>query len=115
MSLYNVETILPLSTPPGGNILVGDAYPAANYYGGRNNTQTVTYTVNNFSGNVRLEASLYSSKDDAHWFEVLESIYSPNPGNVTDVVSRTLVGNYVWVRVRITDFTSGTISTTLAY
>lgn len=115
MSLYNVETILPLSTPPSGNVLVGNAYPAANYYGGRNNTQTLTYSLNNFTGNVKLEASLYSSKDAAHWFEVLEGEYTPNSANVTDVVTRTVVGNFVWVRARVTDFTTGTISATLAY
>ena len=114
MSLYNVETILPLSTPPAGNTIVGAAFPAANYYGGRGSTQTLTYTVNNFTGNVKIEASLYSSKDAAHWFEVPDAAYSPAAGT-TDVVTRTAIGNFVWVRIVVTDFTAGTISATLAY
>ena len=114
MSLYNVETILPLSTPPVGNTIVGNAFPAANYYGGRGATQTLTYTVNNFTGNVRVEASLYSSKDAAHWFEVEDGAYTPSPGT-TNVETKTVIGNFVWVRLVVTDFTAGTISATLAY
>lgn len=114
MSLYNVETILPLSTPPAGNTIVGGAYPAANYYGGRGFTQTLTYTVNNFTGNVKVEASLYSAKEDAHWFEVEDGAYSPAPGT-TDVEAKTVIGNFVWIRLRVEDFTAGTISATLAY
>lgn len=79
-----------------------------NYYQGQGSIQTVTIQVEGFVGRIRLQASLNDEPVGAVWFEVYDY---DRTSPTTDLHPVSLVGNYVWMRAEITDFSAGTIQT----
>lgn len=87
---------------------LSDVKRAANYYQGQGSIQTVTIQVLGFVGRIRLQATLNDDPAEALWFDVYDyDRVSPT----TDYHPVSLVGNYVWMRAEITDFSAGTIQT----
>jgi hypothetical protein len=102
---------------PSGNYdgssldFVGNAQIAVNYYGGQGSLQTVTISVTNFTGDIKLEATLNDSlavnTNQAYWFEVDQYLrLLPT----TQIYPVTLTGNFTYMRARILDFETGTIN-----
>jgi hypothetical protein len=88
-----------------------DPVTAANYYQGRSGLQTFAFQNTAAVGTMYVEACLDSDPATANWFEV----YSYNM-QVYPVLSTTITGNFTWMRVRIDNFTAGTInSVTITY
>lgn len=87
---------------------LSDVVRAVSYYQGQGSIQTVTIQVEGFVGRIRLQASLNDDPVAAAWFEVYDyNRLAPT----TDFHPVSLVGNYVWMRAEITDFSAGTIQT----
>jgi hypothetical protein len=111
VSLTN-EILLPSTTygVPSGNYdgssttFIGNAIPAANYYGGQGSLQTAIIQTTSFSGNIRLQATLNDWTEQALWFDV------DHYANSTGTQAINMVGNFVWVRALVTNFTAGTIN-----
>lgn len=108
---------------PSGNYdgssldFVGNAQIAVNYYGGQGSIQTVTISITDFTGDIRLEATLNDSlavnTDQAKWFEV-DQFLRLTPG--TQIYPASITGNFTYMRVRVLNFESGTINAvTLTY
>lgn len=90
-----------------------DATQAADYFQGRGSLQTVILSLTDFSGKITVEATLDTLSDTAHWFDVY--VYDA-PSAVSDYHPENILGNFVWLRLRIENFTQGTIdSVTVAY
>lgn len=85
-----------------------DAVTAANYYRGRGGLQTVTIQTTDFLGRIVIEATLDTLSDTAAWFRTYEYDSGINPR--TDYHPATILGNFVWLRARIEDFSAGTIN-----
>jgi hypothetical protein len=83
-----------------------DVARAVSYYQGQGSIQTVNIQVTGFVGRIRLQATLNDDPAAAAWFEVYDYI---RPSPTTDYHPVSLVGNYVWMRAEITDFSAGTI------
>ena len=86
--------------------VVGDSQPAAAYYLGNRDLQTVNMSVSNFSGNIVLEATLAASPTDHDWFKVYESEESSS--NVSAYTN--IEGNFVYIRAKIEDFNQGAVN-----
>jgi hypothetical protein len=85
---------------------LSDVVRAANFYQGQGSIQTVSIQVTNFVGRIKLQASLNDDPAAAAWFEIYDyERLSP----VTDNHPVSLIGNYVWVRAEIENFSAGTI------
>lgn len=84
-----------------------DAVPAANYYGGQGSLQTLTYRLQDFVGQIRIEATLNDLKDSAAWFEV--ATYGDGSTVETGTIPVNIIGNFTWLRANILGFDSGTI------
>ena len=63
MTAYTTQTLVPAlvygvpsGNYTGGNVYVGNAVPAANYYGGQGAIQTLVANVTSFQGNIVVEA-----------------------------------------------------------
>ncbi len=84
-----------------------NAVPAANYYGGQGSLQTIFYKVAGFSGIISIEATLNDLQDSAKWFVVDEYDSANTP--ITDYHPVNVIGNFTWLRARVTVFDSGTI------
>jgi hypothetical protein len=87
---------------------VSDAVPAANYYGGQGSLQTIIYRLTGFSGIITIEATLNDSQDSAPWFAV--DVYDSASGQATVYHPVNVVGNFTWLRARVTFFDAGTIN-----
>ena len=117
MSL-TTTTLLPQTTfgVPSGNYngsstsFIGNAIPASNYYAGQGAMQTARIQVSNFIGNIILQATLGDINEQAAWFDVAS--YGDIANATTDTTAINMVGNFVWVRAAVTDFTGGTINST---
>lgn len=83
--------------------------PAADYYGGFGGLQTVAVFLQEFQGRITIQATLDSTPDtESGWFDVtvLESVAEP----LTENRSINIPGNFVWMRVQVSEFSAGTIS-----
>jgi hypothetical protein len=86
----------------------GNAVTAADYYAGYSSIQTITFTVTDFVGNIQLEATLNDQAESAAWFFV-DSFGDPvTPTTETHPI--TVLGNFVYLRVRVLGFDAGTIN-----
>ena len=120
MTQYTTVSLLPLTVygSPSGNYdgssttFIGNAVPAANYYGGQGSLQTLTYTVAGLDAVVTIEATLNDLPESAPWFQ-LDS-YGNATGNITGTGTNTVVGNFAWLRAVVTDFTAGNITSVTA-
>ena len=122
MTQYTTVTLIPGTTygTPSGNYdgssqdWLGNAVPAANYYGGQGALQTITYRLQNFEGNFVIEATLNDTPDGVSWFEV--DRYGDGSSIVTITHPVSVIGNFAWIRARVENFSSGTIlNVTAAY
>lgn len=115
MSL-STTVFLPLTTfgTPSGNYngtspaFIGNAIPAANYYGGQGSVQTAIVTATGFVGKITFQATLGSLHEQAMWFDLATLGDGTTP--LTSTTATNLVGNFVWLRVAVTEFTAGTIN-----
>ena len=111
MTAYTTQTLVPALEYTAGNTYVGNAVPAANYYGGQGAIQTLVANVTGFQGNISVEATLNDLQDSAPWFEIANVIAA---NVVTQVTSNTVIGNFTWIRATITDFVAGNVNTVTA-
>lgn len=93
---------------------VSDAAQAADYYHGRGHVQTLLFVTTGFVGTIEVDATLDYNPNTATWFRTAsfggDSVVS------TGTVPITVTGNFTWMRLRITDFSAGTIdSVTISY
>lgn len=91
-----------------------DSVKAADYYRGRGGLQTINFNLTDFQGRITLQATLSPESPTANWFTTYEIDGTTVP--VTDIVSTSITGNFVWMRTKIVDFEAGTInSVTITY
>ena len=92
-----------------------DAVRAADYYRGRGGWQTVNFNLSGFQGRMFLEATLSSDAPNANWFTTYE-LGDGSTIPISSIVSQTVLGNFTWMRLRISGFEAGTInSVTITY
>jgi hypothetical protein len=113
--LENVEFGVPSGNYDGSSQdWYSDPVQAANYYRGRGGLQTLTFRVTNLIGRIRVEATLDTLADTAHWFEIYD--YGDALIPLTDYHPVTITGNFVWIRLNIVGFDDGVIdSATISY
>jgi hypothetical protein len=113
---FTNESLLPQTTYgiPSGNYdgsstaFIGNAIPAANYYGGQGSAQTAILQLTNFIGKITLQGTLNSWTEQAAWFDI-DSYGDPiNPTTNTQAIN--MAGNFVWIRAAVTEFTGGVIN-----
>ena len=122
MTTYTTITLLPTTTHgvPSGNYngtspdFNSDASPAANYYAGQSNLQTIAYTVVNFLGNVTVQATLQNDAPGASWFDI-DNYTSGNVVIPSDYHTVSVVGNFSYLRVEVRDFNSGNVTVATSY
>lgn len=86
--------------------VVSNAQPAAAYYLGNQDLQTVNFSLTNVTGNIIIEATLASNSENADWFKVYE--FEAITSNVNTYTN--IDGNFVYVRAKVEDFDNGTIN-----
>jgi len=112
--LSNVEHGVPSGNYDGSSTdFFSDAAQAVGFYQGQGSIQTVLINVADFAGSIITQATLGNDPESAAWF-VLDTLATDT--NTTEIRSVSTPGNFVWIRVGILEFESGTInSITLTY
>lgn len=85
-----------------------DAVEAADYYRGHGGLQTVNFSTTGFRGIMHIEATLDPVSETAAWFTTYTLGDDITP--LTGIRSASIVGNFVWLRVRVELFDEGTIN-----
>lgn len=122
MSQSTTLILLPQTTyhNPGNGApytVTGNANPAAAYYLGNRDLQTVNISCRQVTGNITIEATLATSPTDTDWFKVYELEANTNaPANsAPEIASNAAIytnieGNFVYMRAKIVDFNSGILN-----
>jgi hypothetical protein len=97
--------------------VTGNSQPAAAYYLGNQDLQTVTYGLSNCTGNIVIEATLASTPSNSDWFRVYELEANANaasnsaPEIASNATAYTNIeGNFVYIRAKIEDFQGGVVN-----
>jgi hypothetical protein len=97
--------------------VVGNSQPAAAYYLGNKDLQTVNLSCEQVTGNIVVEASLASQPSvDSDWFQVYFFEANANaPANTQPQINSNasvytnIIGNFVYLRASIQDFGGGIV------
>ena len=96
--------------------VTGNSQPAAAYYLGNRDLQTVNIKVTNCTGNIVVQASLATSPLERDWFKVyeLEANANATPNSIPQLASNASVytnveGNFVYMRAKVEDLSGGTV------
>ncbi len=121
MSQQTTLILLPQTTysNPGNGApytVTGNTQPAAAYYLGNRDLQTVNIGLNTCSGNIVLEATLASSPVEDDWFRVYELEANANAvaNSAPQIASNAkmytnIEGNFVYMRAKVEDFQGGIV------
>lgn len=93
-------------------LFYSNAVPAANYYNGLGNIQTLFYDLDAFVGIITIQATLNEIPSAAQWFDISERGDGSTPD--TGYTSSTSTGNFTWLRARVEGFDGGTITAVTA-
>ncbi len=123
------ETILSAQTHVGDSSIqshTGEKYKGDGYYGRSDGLHTIQIDLNGFLGNVEMQGTLAINPTEDDWFSVrlgsgqtidttgkLVSATTTKleySDNKTSSDTYNFTGNYVWVRVLITNWTDGTVN-----
>jgi hypothetical protein len=122
MSQVTILELLPQTTYDGGGTanvytVTGNAQPAAAYYLGNQDLQTVNIKLSNCSGNIVIEATLDSNSANAQWFSVYELVANANAASGSEPydssnasIYTNIEGNFVYMRAKIVDFAGGVVN-----
>jgi hypothetical protein len=107
MSQSTTLILLPQTSFTGINsTITGVKFPAASYYLSKQNLQTINWNVSTFTGTARVQATLAEDPTTDDWFTVLNIVGN----NTTQISFSNIPGNFVWIRVLLTSFSTGTIN-----
>lgn len=122
MSQQTTLILLPQTTyrNPGNGApytVTGNSQPAAAYYLGNRDLQTVNISLTDCVGNIVLQASLATAPNESDWFDVYKLEANKNaptnsvPYNNSNASTYTNVeGNFVYMRALMEDFSYGIIN-----
>lgn len=97
--------------------VTGNSQPAAAYYLGNQDLQTVNISLTNCTGNIVIEASLATDPTNNDWFDVyqLEANANATPNSAPQIASNArmytnIEGNFVYLRAKVEDFQGGVVN-----
>lgn len=105
MSIENTVLLSNISTESSpGTFSYGTKKKAAGYHKISDGLHTAIYTVNSFSGTIKIQGTLNLYPGDNDWFDIdnttigddSSGIGGPDGENFT--VSRNFTGNFLWIR-----------------
>jgi hypothetical protein len=120
MNSYTTVTLLPetIYGTASGNYdgssqeFYGNAVPAANYYNGQGNLQTIAYQLTSVVAVITVQATLQDTLEQAAWFDIDQ--YGDGNTDITDYRPVSVIGNFAYLRVRVTQFDQGIINAVTA-
>jgi len=85
------------------------AYQGRGYYGYTDGLHTFSYKVTGFVGMIKVQATLATTPTANDWFDIDFAVGDGVMPYTTSTYSN-VTGNFVYVRIAVTNFTAGTIN-----
>lgn len=96
--------------------VTGNSQPAAAYYIGNQDLQTVNFKLSGVTGNIVIEATLASSPGNNDWFQVYKAVANAGAAanSAPEIASNAsaytnIEGNFVYIRAKVEDFAAGVV------
>lgn len=96
--------------------VTGNSQPAAAFYLGNRDLQTVNLQLNQVTGNIVIQATLADHPTDIDWFDVYTLVANASaPANTAPQIASNIAmytnieGNFVGMRAQVRDFDNGTV------
>jgi hypothetical protein len=111
----NSETILTQNVHPGDSTtetITGEKYKGDGYYGRSDGFHSVQFNLIGFIGTISMQGTLAIDPASTDWFDIDGTTHTSiavdtqlsDGGHIYN-----FTGNYVWVRVTVTNWTDGTV------
>lgn len=128
--MANSETILSSQTHPGDSTVktvTGVKFKGDGFYGRSDGFHTVQINISGFIGRIEIQGTLVVDPSENDWFSVdlgagtmtMDTTgaltehhisFVEYTSSTTNNKSYNFIGNYVWVRAKVTDWTDGSIN-----
>lgn len=105
MSQITTQILLPQTPYSNMSTVTGDKKPAANYYLGNRDKQTLYWNLTSVTGTILIQATLVENPVPTDWF----TVYTITANNLTQINYTNIEGNFIWMRAQINLFSTGTI------
>lgn len=93
--------------------VTGEKFKGDGYYGRADGLHTVAYYLNGFVGVIKMQGSLSTNPESGDWFDIDGTTVNDGSTVLTENTFKNFTGNFMWIRVVVSDFTAGTISKVL--
>ena len=120
-------TLLSASTFSNSATLQGEKAKGDAYFGANDGLHTIAIQLNDFIGTIKIQGSLATDPQETDWFDISLSSGATGvdtTGKIADALVTSLpyalpetsmksynaTGNFVWLRVDVSNWTGGTIS-----
>jgi len=111
-----IDTVIILSatTYDGSTQTVtGEKFKGDGYYGRADGLHTVAYYLNGFAGTVKIQGTLASDPSDSDWFNIDGTTVGDGSTILTENTFKNFTGNFMWIRVAVTNFNAGIVTKVL--
>ena len=106
--------ILSATTYDGSTTTVtGEKFKGDGYYGRADGLHTVAYYLTGFVGTVKMQGSLATVPAESDWFDIDGTTIGDGSTTLTENNFKNFTGNFMWVRVIVTEFSAGTVNKVL--
>jgi hypothetical protein len=106
--------ILSATTYDGSTAVVeGEKFKGDGYYGRSDGLHTVAYHLTGFMGIIKIQGTLAASPTSDDWFDISSTTQSDGSTIETTNTFKNFTGNFMWIRVVITEFGAGTVNKVL--
>ena len=108
-------------THPGDSTVTSrtsDKLKGDGYYGRADGLHTVQYTVTGLIGKIVTQATLATTPVEADYFTLSSTVHDNSSGSTGNALAtgsfiHNFTGNYVYVRIIVSDWTDGTVNSIL--
>ena len=127
--MSNSQSILTINQHPGDSTtetITGDKFKGDGYYGRSDGLHTIQINLSGFLGDIEMQGTLAVNPTADDWFtvrlgsgqtidttgKIFNAITSKLEYTDNETSSKTynFTGNYVWIRVKISNWTDGTVN-----
>ena len=80
------------------------------YYGFSDGVHTVQTRVSSFVGTLKVQGTLIKDPANTDWVDIDNIVIGDGSTAITNSFFNNFTGNFVWIRIAVSDFTAGNIN-----
>ena len=121
----NSITLVPTQVHPGDSTprtYTSESVRGDGFYGRSDGFHTVQINVQDFTGDITFQGTLVPQPEESDWFTIMilndktpcddSTLYFSDDSTTTNIM-KNFIGNYVWVRAYVNNWTTGNIHSIL--